>query len=149
MYPALLFLHSYLRWVALGAIVFVFVRALLGLAQRGSWRGTDSMWAKTAAHLTTVQLVVGILLYAVSPYVRDLLDDMGATMQNQIARFFAVEHAFVMVLVLGFVHMGAAFARKAPTDRSKFLRVAIFFGVAIALIGYGIPWSRPLFRLGM
>jgi hypothetical protein len=149
MYPPLLYMHSYLRWLALGAILFVFVRALLGLAQGGAWKGTDTMWAKAAAHLTTVQLVVGILLYAVSPYVRDLLDNMGATMQNSVARFFAVEHAFVMVLALGAVHMGAAMAKKGKTDKAKFTRVAIAFGIAIALIGYGIPWSRPLFRLGM
>jgi hypothetical protein len=107
------------------------------------------MWAKAAAHLTTAQLVIGILLYAVSPYVRDLLDNMGATMQNGVARFFAVEHAFVMVLALGAVHMGAALAKKGKTDRAKFGRAAVFFGIAIVLIGYGMPWTRPLFRLGM
>jgi len=149
MYTPLLYMHSYLRWVALGAMLYVFGRALLGLAQGGTWRGTDTMWAKAAAHLTTAQLVIGILLYAVSPYVRDLLDNMGATMQNGVARFFAVEHAFVMVLALGAVHMGAALAKKGKTDRAKFGRAAVFFGIAIVLIGYGMPWTRPLFRLGM
>ena len=50
MYPPLLYMHSYLRWLALGAILFVFARALIGLAQGGTWRGSDTMWAKAAAH---------------------------------------------------------------------------------------------------
>jgi hypothetical protein len=147
MYPALLFLHSSLRWVALGAIVVVLVRALLGLRRGAAWRRSDLVWAKAAAHLMTAQLVVGLLLYAVSPVVRDLLDNMGATMKDPVGRFFAVEHAFIMVLALGVAHMGAAIARKGTTDRARFTRLAVAFTVVLAVVGYGIPWARPLFRM--
>jgi hypothetical protein len=147
MYLALLYMHSYLRWVALGAVIIVLVRAVLGLTQGTPWRRSDLLWAKSAAHLMTAQLVVGILLYAVSPVVRDLLDNMGATMKDKVARFFAVEHAFIMVLALGAAHMGAAIARKGTTDKAKFTRLAVSFTVVLALIGYGIPWARPLFRM--
>jgi hypothetical protein len=147
MYPPLLFLHSYLRWIALAVVLVVLVRGILGVARGAAWRSSDLVWAKGAAHLLTAQLVVGILLYAVSPVVRDLLDNMGATMQDSTARFFAVEHAVIMVLALGAAHAGTAIARKGKTDRAKFTRLTVGFSIALLLIGYGIPWARPLFRM--
>ncbi len=147
MYTPLLFLHSYLRWLALAAVVVVVVRGVLALLRGSAWRASDLVWAKGAAHLLTTQLVVGILLYAVSPVVRALLDDMGATMQDRTARFFAVEHAVIMVLALGAAHAGTAIARAGRSDRARFARLVVAFAVALLLLGYGIPWERPFFRM--
>ncbi len=146
MHPPLLYLHSYLRWFVLAAVVVVLVRGLLGLLRGTPWRSGDLIWAKGAAHLLTAQLVVGVLLYAVSPFIRDLLDNMGATMQDRASRFFAVEHAFIMVLALGAAHAGTAIARKGKTDRARFTRLTVAFSIALALIAYGTPWARPFFR---
>ena len=148
MYPSLLFLHSWLRWLALAAVLVVFFRALRGGIAGAPWTGSDSMWIKGAAHVMTTQAVIGVLLYAVSPYIRGLLDNMTTTMQDRTTRLFAVEHGVVMLIALGVVHVGSALARKGATDKAKHARAAIFFGVAILLLGYAIPWMRPLFRFG-
>jgi hypothetical protein len=149
MYPSLLVLHSWIRWLALGAVLFVFLRALRGAFAGAAWTGKDAAWIKGAAHLMTMQFVLGVLLYAVSPYIRSLLDNMSATMQDRTSRLFAVEHAVMMTLALGLLHAGSAVARKGSTDAAKHKRAAIFFGVALLVIGYAIPWMRPMFRMGM
>jgi hypothetical protein len=149
MHPTLLFVHSWLRWLALAAVLLVFFRGIRGAATGAPWRAADMTWMKGAAHLLTVQLMVGVLLFAVSPTVRALLSDMGAAMQDRTSRLIIVEHPVIMVLALGATHMGASLTRRAPTDQAKHVRAAVSFGIALLLIGYAIPWARPFFRLGM
>jgi hypothetical protein len=129
-------------------VVFVFVRSLRGVAINAPWRSDDMMWLKGAAHLMTAQAVVGMLLYATSPFVRALFDNMQSTMHDRTARFFAFEHEAVMLLAVGATHMGSALARRGKSDKSRHMRAAVMFGIALLLIGYGIPWARPLFRIG-
>ena len=149
MYTPLLVLHSWLRWFALAAVLLVFLRALRGAGANAPWSKSDFTWMKGAAHILTAQLMVGVLLYAVSPYIRSLLSDMGTAMGDRTSRLFAVEHGVVMLLAVAATHVGAARVAKATSDKSKHARAAAFFGVALLLIGYGIPWMRPMFRFGM
>lgn len=149
MYPTLLVLHSWLRWLALGAVVIVVLRALRGAATKSPWTKSDLAWMKGAAHLLGVQVMIGVLLYAVSPYIRSLLSDMGTTMGDRATRLLAVEHGVVMILALAATHIGAARAAKATDDKSRHVRAAVFFGIALLLIGYAIPWMRPMLRMGM
>src|SRR5688572_31197492 len=100
MHPSLLILHSWLRWFALAAVVIVVLRALRGAATSAPWAKSDTAWMKGAAHLLGIQVMIGVLLYAVSPYIRSLLRDMGNTMGDRASRLFAVEHGVVMILAL-------------------------------------------------
>ena len=149
MYTSLLFLHSWLRWLALGAVVLVLLRSFRRLATSAPWSRNDTAWANGAAHTVSAQAVLGILLYAVSPYIRGLLNNMGSVMQDKVSRLFVVEHAVIMILVVALAHIGAARARKAPLGKTAHTRAAIFFGIALLLMGYAIPWMRPFFRAGL
>jgi hypothetical protein len=146
MYSVLLTTHSWLRWLALLGVIIVLIRAIRGATAAAPWTRSDLTWAKGAAHLLTLQVLIGIVLYIVSPYVRSLMDNMGATMKDKTSRFFAVEHAVVMIVALGLTHIGTAKAKKAQTDGGRHKSIALFFGIALLLIAYGIPWARPLFR---
>ena len=148
MYHAVLILHSWLRWAALAGVIIVFTRAIRGASSGAPWSAADTRWIKGAAHLVTGQAALGVLLYLLSPYIHRLLADMSATMHDRTARLFAVEHGAVMLLVVGLCHMGSAIARKGATDHAKHRRAAIFFGIVILLMGYAIPWMRPILRFG-
>ena len=149
MYSLLLVLHSWLRWFALAAVIVVLIRAMRGAASRARFDRTDEKWIKGAAHFLTAQAMIGIVLYAMSPYIRGLLSDMGATMRDRTSRLFAVEHVVIMIIVVALSHMSFPIARKATTDQARHGRIAIFFGIALVLMGYAIPWMRPLYRFGL
>jgi hypothetical protein len=149
MYASLLTLHSWLRWLALGAVLFVFLRSVRGVVATTAWTRADMSWLKGAAHTMSIQFLLGILVFAVSPYVRSLMSDMADTMRDRTARFIAVEHPTVMVLAVALVHIAAIAVRGAGTDKAKHTRAAVCFGLALLLIGYGIPWTRPFLRLGL
>lgn len=126
--------------------MFVLYRAVRGLRAGTPWTGDDSTWIKGAAHAMTAQLVIGVLLYATSPVMRTLLDQMGPTLHDRGARLLAIEHPIAMTVAVGLTHMGSAIARKGATDGAKHKRAAIFTAITLAVILAGIPWGRPLFR---
>ena len=148
MYEPLLFIHSWFRWLAFAGVLVVFFKELRAASTTTPWQRSDLMWMKAAAHTLAAQIVIGILLYATSPYIHGVLSDLKSASHDRVNRFFVFEHGIVMLLAIGATHMGAAIAQRGATDKSKHVRAAIFFGSAALLMVYAIPWWRPLFRLG-
>jgi hypothetical protein len=98
-------------------------------------------------------LLLGLLLYlAVSPNMRAILENFGASMKEPAARFWAVEHITAMFGAIALAHVGRVLARKAKTADEKRRRLLACFGIAVLLIMIGMPWpgrpgGRPYFRL--
>ena len=66
--------------------------------------------------------------------------------------FFTLEHPVQMLLAVVLAQMGFSAAKRGKDDRTRFVRGAIFYTLAVILILVAIPWpgseqGRPLFRL--
>jgi hypothetical protein len=147
MYAIVLSLHNVLRWLVLVAGVLAVVEAIRGWTGARPWRigGAGRLFPISL----DVQFLVGVLLYAVlSPTTRAAFADFGAAMRAPQLRFFAVEHAVLMVLALVAAHLGKVLAPKAADDAGRHRRAAVWYGLALLLVLAGMPWFRPLFRLG-
>jgi hypothetical protein len=149
MYQETLLLHTWVRWAVLITGIVALVRAIVGWSGGRAWtRGDDrsGVWFILALD---IQVVVGLLLYFLfSPYTTQALQDFGGAMGDRVLRFWAVEHAFGMVIGLVLAHVGRVRVRKADGAR-KHRTTAIFFGLALIAIIVSIPWpgtvdSRPL-----
>jgi cytochrome c biogenesis factor len=150
MYPTILLLHSWLRWLALvaggGATFFAFGTGTGALARAERW-GRIFMIA------LDVQMLLGLLLYGVlSPITAAAMKDFGGAMRNPVLRFFAVEHLTMMLAAVVVVHVGRVLARKTADPAAKRKRLLICFGIALLLMLLGIPWpgmtsGRPLIRV--
>jgi hypothetical protein len=150
MYLTFLLLHSWVRWLALVA----------GIAATFSAFGTGEAalaradrWGRIFIIALDLQMVFGVVLYAVlSPYTAAAMRDFGAAMRDPMLRFWAVEHATMMVLAIVLAHVGRVLARKSADAGKKRMRLFICFGAALLLIVLGMPWpgmanGRPLFRV--
>jgi hypothetical protein len=148
-YPQLLALHSLLRWlVLLTGLIAVFVAARGWLAARPFSAALPKANLAFVVAMD-VTLLVGLLLYfGASPLTKTALQDMSAAMGERQLRFFAVEHTATMLLAVVFAHLGAALSRRATTDIAKYRRAAICFAISLVLLLAGIPWWRPLLRVG-
>jgi heme A synthase len=150
MYLTLLFLHSWLRWLALIAGVSA-TFAAFGKGDAGL-KGAER-WGLIFMITLDIQMVLGLLLYGVlSPYTAAAMKDFGAAMRDPVLRFWAVEHLTMMVSAVVLVHVGRVLARKTADADKKRKRFLICFGLAVLLILLGIPWpgmasGRPLFRV--
>jgi hypothetical protein len=151
MYTTVLFLHSWIRWIALIACVGVTLAAL-----RGKVEGDKSLadrWGLVAMMALDLQMLLGLLLYlGLSPNMREILNHFGEAMKRPDTRFWAVEHISAMFAAIALSHIGRVLARKAATPAAKRTRLLVSFGVATLLLLAGMPWpgrpgGRVLFRL--
>jgi hypothetical protein len=95
----------------------------------------------------SLQVVLGFVVYALSPLVRIGLSDLVAAMAVKELRFFAVEHITGMLIAVTLVHVSAMRVGRARTDRTRFREAAIWQTLTIASLLISIPWWRPLLRL--
>jgi len=142
MTPTLILLHSLLRWAVILIMVTVTATMAFRYAKASAWTGTDRVAALIVTIVLDTELLVGLVLYGVSPITRGAMKDMATAMHEPSVRFFVAEHPTIMVLAVLFAHLGSVFAKKAPTDRLKLGRATAFFAVSTGLVLWGIPWFR-------
>lgn len=149
MYTVVLILHGLLRWSALIAGVGATFAAL---TSQGDNPRLDR-WGLALMVALDLQMLVGLILYlALSPFTKEAMNDFGAAMANPALRFFAVEHAAMMIAAVVLAHVGRVLARKARTPAAKRTRLLVCFGLSTVLMIVGTPWpgtanGRPLFRV--
>lgn len=140
LYGMLLPVHSLLRWVVLILLLAVIIKSLQGLISRRSFSNSDnkiSLYLMISAHL---QLVVGIILWFVSPSVQ--VETKGVT-----HRFFTMEHSTMMIIAIVFITFARILSKKAPTDTVKFKRLFVFCFIALLIILIAIPWPLSFYPI--
>lgn len=141
MYIFLLDLHNLLRWAVVILGLVAFVLAWGAAASRSGWTATQNGVGRTFTILMDIQVLVGILLYAVwSPVTTNAFRNFGAAMKDDQTRFFLVEHMPLMLIALALFHIGVARARR----KNSAITAAVFYTIGLALVGFAIPWWRPL-----
>lgn len=152
-YPTVLLVHSWVRWAVLILLVVVVIRSWQGRTGFGAWMPLDERLHTALVGIVDLQLLIGLLLYVVSPFAQAFIGDLGTNIHNRELRFFGLEHVTMMLIAIGFVHVGRARSKAVTDERLRFRRV--FAWTMAALIGVlaSIPWpffpaARPLFRLG-
>jgi hypothetical protein len=144
MYSIILASHNALRWLVVLVGVWAVYRVWRGWMSRAVWAEADLNVGRLFVNVITVQFVLGLVLYAVSPLIRQGLGDMGTAMRTAGIRYFMVEHVFMMLISIAFAHIGLAKVKKATSDSARFQAATIFWGIAVASVIGFIPWNRPL-----
>ena len=149
MYAAVLFIHSYLRWLVLAAGVALLVAGLRGASQ--SPRSLDRLHSAFLG-LLDFQLVLGLWLYFfLSPLAAAARHNLAVAMKEPNLRFFGVEHLVTMLIAIIVAHLGRV-RSKRKTGPARSRSVAITQTVWLLLTLAAIPWpgldiARPLFRV--
>jgi hypothetical protein len=152
MYEPLLLLHSWDRWIIV-VLALLLVISAAAKAGRGAWSSADDRLSLFLTIAVDVQVLLGLLLYFVAtPHFSRLLHGAGSVMSDRIARYWAVEHLFGMLLAIVLIHIGRAKMKRSEVTRKAKVTLT-FVGLALLLILLSLPWSfmpyaRPLFRLG-
>lgn len=138
-----------MRWVVLVAAVIAF--GVTASLWSGKKPAPPSLRVGTLSFVMAIdlQLLIGLVLYvAVSPLTRMAFQNMRVAMKDHELRFFSVEHTTYMLLAVIAAHLGAVFSRKAQLNPTRYRWATIAYAVSLLLILAGIPWGRPLLRLG-
>lgn len=142
MYPILVSAHSGLRWLVLLFLVLAIFSSLSKWQGNKPYTANDKRFSLLALIFTHIQLILGLILYFISPKVRFSGDVMGNTM----LRFYTVEHISLMLIAIVLITMGYSRAKRATTDMAKFKQTFWFYLIGLLLILISIPW--PFRNLG-
>lgn len=123
--------HSGLRWLLL---LFLLIALFQTFGRRGKFGDIKETKSVLIAFiLTHIQLLLGLILFFLSPKVQF----GGSTMSSSLFRFFTVEHSLIMLIAIVLITLGYTRSKKAP----KPFNVAFnFYIIALVLILVGIPW---------
>ncbi len=150
MQTAVLVFHSILRWAVLLFGLLTVLNAFTGFIKKRVFTESDNKSNLLFMITCDIQLLLGLILYFGNNWFGMLKE--GAYKGNSGIRFFAMEHAAMMILAWILVHVGRVAVKKADTDNAKHKRMLVFFGIALILILASIPWpfrealQRPWFR---
>jgi hypothetical protein len=137
MYEALLYSHSYIRFAVLILLLVVVITSFVGWLGKKHYTGTDNKLSLFLFIATHLQLLLGLILYIVSPWVQF----SGLTMKDKIFRYWTVEHIFVMLTAVILITVARISAKKMSSSGAKHKRLFIFNLIALLLILVGIQMS--------
>ena len=143
MYTGLQHAHSGLAYLALLALILVILWSLVGALSGREFHEKDRKVALIAFILCHVQLLVGLILYFVSPVGFELLSGGGA-MSNPVARLTALEHPLINIVAIVLISVGFIRAKKLESSKAKFRSIYMLYAVGLVLILSRIPWGNWL-----
>lgn len=152
MYPTLLLIHSWSRWLVLVFGLIAIFRAFSGWQNRSPFTGADNGMGASFVGSMHLQLLLGLILYFISPVGAKAFETAGgAVMKDATGRFFAMEHLVGMLLAVIVAQVGRVLSKKATDPVLKHKKAFVWFAVALAIVLLMIPWGiwnpeRPLFR---
>ncbi|MDH5234779.1 MAG: hypothetical protein OEW77_07435 [Gemmatimonadota bacterium] len=144
MHAILLNTHNLLRWVVLALGVLALLKAYQGISGDRPYADARRTGLFFTAALHT-QLLLGLVLFVTSPFIKTAMSDMKATMGDAATRVFVAEHPTVMVIAVVLMTIGGIVAKNAANDAARHRKALVFIAITMVMILWGIPWQRPLF----
>jgi NADH:ubiquinone oxidoreductase subunit 2 (subunit N) len=129
--------HSGWAYVALILLVLAVINSFIGKSSQKEFTAKDRKIALFGLIATHIQLLVGLILYFVSP--------LGSASIGQMAesdvRLTWLEHPLINVIAIVLITIGWSKHKKASTSTAKFNSIAVFYGLGLLLILSRIPWK--------
>lgn len=128
MYELIVNIHSVLRWVLLFFLVVTIIKSLIGWFGNQSWKPADNQLSLLTLIFTHTQLIIGFVLYFISPQVN------FSEPVSDAYRFYTVEHITGMLIAIILITVGRVLAKKRSVPKVKFRVVAIFFTLGLIIM---------------
>ncbi|QQX77443.1 MULTISPECIES: hypothetical protein [Aequorivita] len=144
MYTTIQFIHSYWAYLVLLIVLLATINALAGFFSKREYGAKDFRVSLFALIVTHIQVLIGLVLYFVSPLgLQNITNSgMGVVMKDSTARLYAVEHPLIMILTVVFITIGYSKHKKKLLSNGKFKTLAIFYTIALVLMLSRIPWNE-------
>ena len=144
MYSILKTVHSYWAFFVLTILFIAILNALIRIISKKSFNSTDLRISLFGLIFSHIQLLIGLILYFISPWF-DQWSSLGmGVMKNNESRLYLVEHPITNILAIFFITIGWSLHKKQSESSKKFLRISLFYGFGYLLLLSRIPWSKWL-----
>ncbi|MGB6150831.1 MAG: hypothetical protein WBG48_02465 [Pricia sp.] len=143
MYETILNVHSYLAYIVIAILFLAVGNAIMGWINNKMFTmEKDLRLSLFALILSHIQLLVGLLLYFISPNGLQAVQTLGMGGLNSASRLLAVEHPFINIIAIVLITIGWSRHKKFMEGRKKFKSITIFYGLGLVLILSRVPWAQ-------
>ena len=140
MYEIIQKFHSGWAYLTLLILVVAVLNAVVGLVYKKEFLAKDRKIALFALIVTHIQILVGVILYFVSPVG---LASFGQ-MSDKAIRLTSLEHPLINIIAVVLITIGWSKHKKMESSATKFKTFSIFYSLGLFLILSRIPWSMWL-----
>ena len=143
METGMIHLHSMLRYVVLILMIISIIKAISGLKSSGKINNNKiEFYTLIAFH---IQVLIGLVLYFISPVVQVALSNFGKSMGDADLRFAAMEHPLVMVIAAVLITIGYSRSKRQSEMNAFSKTILIYYGIALLLVLSRIPMNSWFF----
>ena len=135
-------IHSYWAYIVLGVLVIAIGNAFIGRLSNKPFTIKDIRISLFALIVTHIQLLIGLILYFVSPRFSAWQEGVGAVMGNSTMRLYLVEHPVTNILAVVLITIGWSMHKRQAESGKRFLRIGLFYLLGLVLLLSRIPWSE-------
>ena len=139
MYTGIQHLHSFTAYLVLAVLFVAILYSIYGWLTNKSFLNTGKRIALSALIVTHLQLLIGLVVYFISPMGISNLS--GEAMGNALSRLYALEHPLMMLIAIAVITWGYSKGKGADNDAKKFRTISIYYVIGYILILSRIPWN--------
>ncbi len=129
--------HSGWAYLVLLILVIVIVNSIIGLTSKKEFTPKDRKIALFGLIGTHTQLLVGLILYFISPIGFNALGQMS----DKALRLTSLEHPLINLIAITLITIGWVKHKKLISNESKFKTFSIYYSLGLLLILSRIPWQ--------
>ena len=141
MYAILKTVHSYWAFLVIILLIGIVINSLIGRFSGKLFSSKDLRISLLGLIFSHIQLLIGFILYFVSPWF-DQFSQLGmGIMKNAESRLYLIEHPLINIIAIILITLGWSMHKRQSDSSKKFLRIALFYGLGLVFLLTRIPWS--------
>lgn len=146
MYTGVLHLHSFWAYLVLGVLLITVINSIAGLVGKKEFVVKDFRLALFSLIVTHIQLLIGLILWFVSPLGLKAISNggMGEVMKDSAIRLNVIEHPLMMIIAVILITIGFSKHKKKLESSAKFKTIVIFYILTLVVILSRLPWNQWL-----
>lgn len=134
-------LHSYWAYLVILILIAAVINALIGLFGKKEYGAKDFRVSLFTLIVSHIQLLIGLILYFVSPKFEQWSIMGSEVMKTASVRLYLVEHPLINIIAIVLITIGYSKHKKKLTSMSKFKTILIFYILGLVCLLSRIPWD--------
>ena len=137
MYQAIQSAHSIFAYIVLSVLLLAVLNAISGVVSKKLFSAKDLRISLFALILSHFQILIGLVLYFVSPIGLDA----AGNMKDAALRLTSIEHPLMNIIAIALITIGWSKHKKEESNNGKFKKIAVFYTLGLVFILAKLPWA--------
>jgi|TARA_B110000858_G_C17799229_1_gene474270 hypothetical protein len=140
MFQWVLQLHSYWTLLVFLITIFVILNCSLSLVIKKKFKTFDLRLSLYALIFNHIQLIIGLVLYFISPKFSWWSNGFKSVIHNIEHRLYLIEQPITNLLGVIILTLGWSLHKKSSESSKKFLRIGVFYLLGFISISSKVYW---------